>query len=43
VTIHSIDFLLAASLRLMLFWKEFSKRGRADFWTNAVIGRLFNS
>ena len=39
---HNSCFLLSLACRTLSFWKEFIKRGRADFWTNVVIGRLFN-
>ena len=43
MTPYSSYFLLKSGFKFFFFWKEFTKRGRADFWTNATIGRLFNS
>lgn len=43
VTFYSTCFLLEQLYKIFFFWKEFIKRGRSDFWTNATIGRIFNS
>ena len=42
MTFYNTCFLLNFVYQVFMFWKEFTKRARSDFWTNVTIGRLFN-